>query len=323
MNINKISHWQIIDKALVQENKNYIGYVYKIVFENGNFYYGSKLLRRRKTLKYSNKFLTYFSSSKYVKELLEKDIKAKFYIIKFFTCFDCCYNEEQILIKKYIKNEKCLNKSCFNIPYGSYTITEKTRLKMSNSAKNKNINKISRKEIYKKVSKTLKTRKHTSEHNANVSKNKLHSKPIFYEYILVNNIRYKSIRDCSIKTGESQFIIKSKIENKNEENYLGILKNKELKREPRPQKMLYYNKDVYTSLSVLKKMHKNIDFKNVTPYINQDFNKVYFKKGSPVVYNNIVYISIEKLCEELKVSRPYFFKNILNTNNCYLITGKD
>ena len=116
--------WQYKGKDITEDDipLNAIGFVYKITYKDGNFYYGRKLLTKAATKMINGKkkkyrkdsdWIDYWSSSPMLKELIESEGKENFIreILLFVDTKACLvFAEEYILFTTgSLFNPKCYN----------------------------------------------------------------------------------------------------------------------------------------------------------------------------------------------------------------------
>lgn len=113
-----------------------MSYLYRVKNKiTGEFYIGSRY--SYKDIE-SDLWIVYFTSSRYVKNLINKYGKESFIpiIIKIFNDKELCFREEQDLIYKSIEDPLCLNKHYFKDGkkvFLHFECNEETKLKISNS----------------------------------------------------------------------------------------------------------------------------------------------------------------------------------------------
>lgn len=107
-------------------------YVYKIEFEDNKFYIGYRGSNRSPDQDF---LISYFSSSKVVKERIKQGIKYKGKILNIYDTKDIAYENEQDLIFQYILDPNILNKFCYKNRKGFGLLTEYAKEQISISSK--------------------------------------------------------------------------------------------------------------------------------------------------------------------------------------------
>lgn len=100
-------------RRLILIFKNKRSYVYKVTHGSGKFYIGSRSPQNQHIPLEEDLWVRYFTSSKYVHQLIETDGTSSFTpeIIKIFEDYDSAYWFEQELIQANFKNSLCMNRS--------------------------------------------------------------------------------------------------------------------------------------------------------------------------------------------------------------------
>jgi hypothetical protein len=107
-------------------------YVYKIIFEDNKFYIG---YRGTVKLPEQDFLITYFSSSKEVKNKIEQGILYSGQILSIYKDKEIAYNSEQELIFTEITNPNILNKFCYKDRKGWGLLTEAGKQSISDTNK--------------------------------------------------------------------------------------------------------------------------------------------------------------------------------------------
>lgn len=150
-------------------DKYYMPYVYRVENQiTKQFYYGSRYVET--TSPDLDLFVTYFTSSKTIKQLIEIHGVHSFnkFILEIHTDRDTCYQQEQLFIKENISNPLCLNKQyreCGENIFLNKGHSDETRLKMKTANKG-------RIPWNKGIPTSDETRKKLSESNKGVSGSK-------------------------------------------------------------------------------------------------------------------------------------------------------